>query len=52
MESHLEDRHRVGVPDAVLLEDYNSEDAFVNNLEKRFKEDVIYVSKYVTGKAC
>lgn len=44
MESHLEDRDRVGVADAVLLEDYTSEDAFVNNLQKRFNEDVIYVS--------
>ncbi|XP_050315844.1 unconventional myosin IC [Anthonomus grandis grandis] len=42
MESNLEHRDRVGVPDAVLLDDYTSETAFVNNLEKRFKEDVIY----------
>ncbi|XP_066139417.1 unconventional myosin IC [Euwallacea fornicatus] len=42
MESHLEHRHRVGVPDAVLLEDHTSEDAFVNNLQKRFNEDEIY----------
>lgn len=44
MESHLEHRDRVGVADAVLLEDYESQDAFVNNLQKRFIEDVIYVS--------
>lgn len=46
MESHLEHRDRVGVADAVLLEDYESQDAFVNNLQKRFIEDVIYVSTY------
>ncbi|KAH1011643.1 hypothetical protein HUJ04_000967 [Dendroctonus ponderosae] len=42
MESYLEDRDRVGVADAVLLEDYTSEEAFVNNLQKRFNEDIIY----------
>lgn len=42
MEHHLHERDRVGVQDAVLLEDYTSEDAFVDNLNKRFKEDVIY----------
>ncbi|CAG9768110.1 unnamed protein product [Ceutorhynchus assimilis] len=42
MESHLEDRDRVGVADAVLLEDFTNENAFVNNLQKRFDEDVIY----------
>ncbi|KAJ8922250.1 hypothetical protein NQ315_004187 [Exocentrus adspersus] len=42
MEHHLIDRDRVGLQDAVLLEDYTSEDAFVDNLQKRFKEDVIY----------
>uniref|UniRef100_A0A6P7GQK3 Unconventional myosin IC n=1 Tax=Diabrotica virgifera virgifera TaxID=50390 RepID=A0A6P7GQK3_DIAVI len=42
MEHHLYDRDRVGVQDAVLLEDYTNQDVFVDNLQKRFKEDVIY----------
>lgn len=44
MESVLDDRARVGVPDAILLEDYTSEDAFLNNLVKRYNENIIYVS--------
>lgn len=44
MEYSLEDRGRIGVSDAVLLEDYTSQEAFVDNLEKRFKEKLIYVS--------
>lgn len=47
METHLQHRDRVGVQDAVLLEDYTSETAFVENLEKRFKENIIYVSSYI-----
>lgn len=46
METSLQDRDRVGVQDAVLLEDYTSEAAFVDNLQKRFKENIIYVSIY------
>ncbi|KAK4872802.1 hypothetical protein RN001_014831 [Aquatica leii] len=42
METHLEHRDIVGVADAVLLEDYTSEKAFVKNLKKRFKENIIY----------
>ncbi|CAH0548019.1 unnamed protein product [Brassicogethes aeneus] len=42
MERHLQDRDRVGVHDAVLLEDFQSEDVFVENLQKRFNENVIY----------
>lgn len=42
MEHHLQDRDRVGVQDAVLLEDHTSEVAFIDNLNKRFKENVIY----------
>ncbi|KAB0792483.1 hypothetical protein PPYR_14442 [Photinus pyralis] len=42
MERHLEDRDRVGVADAVLLENYTSEQAFVDNLEKRFRGNIIY----------
>lgn len=46
METSLQDRDRVGVQDAVLLEDYTSDAAFVDNLHKRFKENLIYVSVY------
>lgn len=42
MEQHLHDRDRVGVQDAVLLEDYTNQDVFVDNLQRRFREDVIY----------
>ncbi|CAH1179586.1 unnamed protein product [Phaedon cochleariae] len=42
MEQLLHDRDRVGVQDAVLLENYTSEEAFVDNLNKRFNENVIY----------
>ena len=44
MEKDLEARDRVGVQDFVLLEDYTSETAFIDNLHKRFKENLIYVS--------
>ena len=44
MESALVRRDRIGVQDFVLLEDYKSEDAFLENLRKRFKERLIYVS--------
>lgn len=43
METHLQDRDRVGVHDAILLEDYTNPDAFVDNLQKRFHENLIYV---------
>lgn len=42
MENALHSRDRVGVQDFVLLEDFESEKAFVENLRKRFKEDLIY----------
>jgi len=35
-------RNKVGVEDSVLLEDYNSEDVFISNLRKRYKENLIY----------
>lgn len=38
----MQHRDRVGVQDAVLLEDYTSIDVFIENLVKRFKEDLIY----------
>lgn len=42
MESVLEDRERIGVPDAILLEDYKSEKVFIDNLKKRYNENIIY----------
>ncbi|XP_054270619.1 unconventional myosin IC isoform X2 [Macrosteles quadrilineatus] len=42
MERSLHERDRVGVQDCVLLENYNSEAAFIENLRKRFKENLIY----------
>ncbi|CAG6007766.1 unnamed protein product [Menidia menidia] len=42
MESALTARDRVGVQDFVLLENYTSEAAFIENLRKRFKESLIY----------
>ncbi|KAI8115492.1 Myosin-IB [Lucilia cuprina] len=42
MERGLHDRDRVGVQDFVLLEDYQSEEAFIDNLRKRFQENYIY----------
>lgn len=45
MESALTARDRVGVQDFVLLENYNSEAAFIENLRRRFRENLIYVNK-------
>lgn len=44
MERGLHERDRVGVQDFVLLEDFESEVAFIDNLQKRFNENLIYVS--------
>ena len=44
MESFLVKRDRIGVQDFVLLEDFRSETSFLDNLRKRFKEGLIYVS--------
>ena len=43
MEQDLHVRDRVGVQDFVLLENHTSEAEFLENLQKRFKEDLIYV---------
>lgn len=51
MESALTARDRVGVQDFVLLENYTSEAAFIENLRKRFKENLIYVSESFVHKA-
>ncbi|GBP21050.1 Unconventional myosin-Ic [Eumeta japonica] len=45
MEQALQHRERVGVQDFILLEDYRSEHAFIDNLKKRFSENIIYFSK-------
>uniref|UniRef100_A0A1I8P1M8 Myosin motor domain-containing protein n=1 Tax=Stomoxys calcitrans TaxID=35570 RepID=A0A1I8P1M8_STOCA len=42
MERGLHDRDRVGVQDFVLLENYQSDEAFIDNLRKRFQENIIY----------
>ena len=44
MESSIAKRDKIGVQDFVLLEDYKSEAAFVENLRKRYYENLIYVS--------
>jgi len=44
MESALLERDKVGVQDFVLLNNHLSLDEFIENLEKRFKHDLIYVS--------
>ena len=45
MESSLAARDHVGVQDFVLLHDHKSEDEFIENLKKRFGNDLIYVSR-------
>ncbi|XP_072548925.1 unconventional myosin-Ih [Salminus brasiliensis] len=42
MEGSLTARDRVGIQDFVLLDAYTSETAFLDNLKKRFSEDLIY----------
>ncbi|XP_076130722.1 unconventional myosin-Ic isoform X1 [Alosa pseudoharengus] len=42
MESALTARDRVGVQDFLLLENYTSEAAFIENLRRRFRENLIY----------
>ncbi|XP_059484567.1 unconventional myosin IC isoform X2 [Neocloeon triangulifer] len=42
MESSLQSRDVAGVHDFVLLENYGNEDAFIDNLKKRFNTDLIY----------
>ena len=47
MEAALHARDRVGVQDFVLLEDYTNINAFIDNLRKRFSENLIYVSNLI-----
>ncbi|XP_041916381.1 unconventional myosin-Ih isoform X2 [Alosa sapidissima] len=42
MEGSLTARDRVGIQDFVLLDNYTSESAFLDNLRKRFHENLIY----------
>ncbi|KAG7168346.1 Unconventional myosin IC-like [Homarus americanus] len=42
MESVLDEREKFGVPDAILLEDYLNEQVFIENLKKRYHENLIY----------
>uniref|UniRef100_A0A8C9T1K2 Myosin IHb n=1 Tax=Scleropages formosus TaxID=113540 RepID=A0A8C9T1K2_SCLFO len=42
MEGALTARDRVGIQDFVLLDSYTSESAFLDNLRKRFHENLIY----------
>lgn len=51
MEGALIARDRVGIQDFVLLDAHNSETAFLDNLKKRFSEDLIYVSEKPTLKS-
>ena len=44
MEGALTARDKVGVQDFVLLDAYTSESAFLDNLRKRFSENLIYVT--------
>ena len=44
MERDIHERDKVGVQDFVLLENYTDPNAFIENLKKRFKENLIYVS--------
>lgn len=43
MERDLNERENVGVSDSVLLENYSDENVFIDNLNKRFHKDLIYV---------
>lgn len=49
MDSALANRDKVGVEDFILLEDFQNINAFVDNLKKRFKENLIYVRNNVKG---
>lgn len=43
MEKGLHERDIVGLQDFILLEDFQSEEAFIDNLKKRFHANLIYV---------
>lgn len=50
MERDLNEREKAGVPDAVLLEDFTNDNVFIENLEKRFGENIIYVRRDVMSR--
>lgn len=50
MEGTLTARDKVGVQDFVLLDAYTSESAFLENLRKRFRENLIYVRKQLLAQ--
>lgn len=50
MEKNLHNRDLVGVQDFILLENFQSEEAFIDNLRKRYKENLIYVSCFIKFK--
>lgn len=43
MEKELHERDRVGLQDQVLLENFENDKDFIENLRKRFQENIIYV---------
>ena len=51
MEQDLHVRDRVGVQDFVLLENHTSETEFIENLQKRSKEELIYVRFHILNLA-
>lgn len=51
LEGALIARDRVGIQDFVLLDAHNSETAFLDNLKKRYSEDLIYVREKSTPKS-
>lgn len=46
-EGSLSAREKVGVQDFVLLDSHTSETAFLDNLRKRFQENLIYVMFFI-----
>lgn len=48
MESGLHIRDKVGLQDFLLLENYRDEESFIENLRKRYYEDLIYVKIKMT----
>ena len=41
---NLHQRDKVGVDDSVLLENFENKEIFLDNLHKRYNENIIYVS--------
>lgn len=41
-----DEKTKCGVDDFVLLEDYASENAFIENLRIRHESDIVYVSEF------